>query len=48
MLAIGVDPKETLDRVFLEAELAAAPGLVKGAEAMTKNPLIEKIINFRE
>ena len=41
--ALGIDPKETLDRTFLEAELAAAPGLVKGAQAMTKNPLLQKM-----
>ena len=43
---MGIDPKETLDRVFLEAELAAAPGLVKGAQAMTKNPLLQRLLTL--
>jgi hypothetical protein len=45
-LGLGVDPTETLDRTFLEAELAAAPALVKGAEAMTKNPLLQKALTL--
>ena len=45
-LAVGVDPKETFDRTLLEAELAATPGLVKGAEAMTKNPLLRKALTL--
>jgi len=45
-LGVGLDPKETLDRVFLEAELAAAPGLIKGAEAMTTNPLLRKALTL--
>jgi cell fate (sporulation/competence/biofilm development) regulator YlbF (YheA/YmcA/DUF963 family) len=45
-LGVGIDPKETLDRTFLEAELAAAPALVKGAEAMTKNPLLQKALTL--
>ena len=45
-LGVGIDPKETLDRTFLEAELAAAPALVKGAEAMTKNPLMRKLLTL--
>jgi hypothetical protein len=45
-LGVGIDPKETLDRVFLEAELAAAPGLVKGAQAMTKNPLLQRLLTL--
>ena len=44
--ALGIDPTETLDRTFLEAELAAAPALVKGAEAMTKNPLMRKLLTL--
>ena len=43
---IGVDPTSTLDRTFLEAELAAAPGLVKSAEAMTTNPLLRKALTL--
>jgi len=45
-LGLGVDPTETLDRTFLEAELAAAPALVKGAEAMTTNPLMRKLLTL--
>lgn len=45
-LGVGIDPKETADRLFLEAELAAAPGLVKSAEAMTKNPLLRKALTL--
>ena len=45
-LALGVDPTSTMDRTLLEAELAAAPGLVKGAEAVTKNPLMRKLLTL--
>ena len=45
-LGLGVDPTETLDRTFLEAEIAAAPALVKGAEAMTTNPLMRKLLTL--
>jgi len=45
-LAVGVDPKETFDRTLLEAELVATPALVKGAEAMTKNPLLRKALTL--
>ena len=45
-LGLGVDPTETLDRTFLEAELAAAPALVKGAQAMTKNPLLQRLLTL--
>jgi len=43
--ALGVDPKETIDRVGLEAEAALAPSMVKGATSITdkiKNPLARK------
>ena len=43
---IGVDPTSALDRTFLEAELAAAPGLIKSAEAMTTNPLLRKALTL--
>ena len=45
-LALGLDPRETFDRAFFEAELAAMPALVKGAEAMTKNPLLQKALRL--
>ena len=45
-LALGIDPTSTMDRTLLEAELAAAPGLVKGAEAVTKNPLMRKLLTL--
>jgi len=40
-----VDPKETIDRVGLEAEAALAPSMVRGATSITdkiKNPLARK------
>ena len=43
--ALGVDPKETIDRVGLEAEAALAPSMVRGATSVTdkiKNPLARK------
>ena len=43
--ALGVDPKETIDRVGLEAEAALAPSMVRGATSITdkiKNPLARK------
>ena len=43
---VGVNPKDPLERAFLEAELVAAPALVKGAEAMTKNQLLRKALTL--
>jgi len=43
--ALGVNPKETIDRVGLEAEAALAPAIVRGATNITdkiKNPLARK------
>ena len=44
--ALGVDPKDTVDRIGLEAETALAPSLVKGATSVTdkiKTPMLRKI-----
>jgi hypothetical protein len=40
----GVDPKNTIDRVGVEAELALAPELVK--QSAKFSPAIQKILNF--
>ena len=44
--ALGVDPKNTADRIGLEAEAILAPSIVKGATDVTskiKNPMFRKI-----
>lgn len=44
--ALGVDPKNTADRIGLEAETALAPALVKGVTSVTdkiKTPMLRKI-----
>jgi len=42
----GVDPTQTLDRVGIEAEAALAPSLVKGTEQITKNKILQRILNL--
>jgi len=42
---LGVDPRETVDRIGLEAEAALAPSLVKGVTEVSskiKNPMLKK------
>ena len=44
--ALGVDPKNTADRIGIEAEAVLAPSLVKGTISATdkiKNPLLRKV-----
>ncbi|MDC3263741.1 hypothetical protein OAU51_00280, partial [Porticoccaceae bacterium] len=45
-LALGLDPRETLDRAFLEGELAVMPALIKSTEAITTNPLLRKALTL--
>jgi len=42
----GVDPKNAMDRVGVEAELALAPELVKQTSKLVKNPLLQRILNL--
>lgn len=42
----GIDPKNAMDRVGIEAELALAPELVKQTSKLVKNPLLQRILNL--
>ena len=43
---VGVDPTSAIDRVALGAEAALAPSLVKGANQLTKNALLRKLLSL--
>jgi hypothetical protein len=42
----GLDPKDAMQRVGIEAELALAPELVKQTSKLVKNPLLQRALNL--